>query len=304
MQTDANQLRKIIAEITPWQSGNRRAPHRPLLLLQVISNVQRRLPRLTLYADLEPTLRTALRTFGPVRKSDHPEYPFWHLQSSGIWEVQADKPIKLRKGSVNPSTKGLVTNSARGGLIAEWHELLGGSPNLQAELIHDILDKHFPEGIHDDIISFFGLQVHGKPNQGGLAPSAFHTQVLEAYSGRCSVTGFAVRLDGPTLGVESSHILWPQAGGRNEVSNGLALTTLHRKLFQLGVFTVDLSYRVRVSPVAKGPEAFISALKRFEGKKISLPTDAKLRPSHKSLEWHRKEVWRSGSSDGLVEALI
>jgi hypothetical protein len=48
------------------------------------------------YKEAEPDLRALLREFGPPRKSDHPEQPFWRLQHDGVWTVQAPADIPLK----------------------------------------------------------------------------------------------------------------------------------------------------------------------------------------------------------------
>jgi putative restriction endonuclease len=40
------------------------------------------------------------------------------------------------------------------------------------------------------------------------------------------------------LGLEAAHIKWFQAGGPDIEANGLAMCSLHHKLFDLGVFTI------------------------------------------------------------------
>ena len=62
--------------------------------------------------------------------------------------------------------------------------------------------------------------------------------------------------------------MWPQAGGVNCVTNAIAMTTLHRKLFHLGVFNLDLNYRVRISEKITGTSGDQNVLGKFEGKKL------------------------------------
>ena len=42
-----------------------------------------------MFREAEPELTALLREFGPPRKSDHPEQPFWRLQRDGVWVVNA-----------------------------------------------------------------------------------------------------------------------------------------------------------------------------------------------------------------------
>jgi putative restriction endonuclease len=285
-------IRRKIAGIVTWSSGSRRAPHKPLQLLIAIANIQHDGTRLIRFADVEPKLHGALSTFGPVRKSKHPEYPFWHLQSDGIWEIKSDEPVQLRRGSLNPTAKQLRVTNAKAGFTLPVHEALEQSPDLQIDVIHDILDSHFPASIHEDIIRYFGLSVRCAPKRIAGLTGEFYHSVLSAYGGVCAISNFAVRINGDVIGVEPAHIVWPQAGGKDVIPNGIAMTTLHRKLFHMGVFAIDANYRVQLSPIARGPSGFMETLGQFAGKKISLPADQSQFPLQDALLWHRTQVFR------------
>jgi putative restriction endonuclease len=71
-------------ELNTWRQGNQRAPHKPLLVLYALGWWQQGKLEVT-YAEAEPDVTTLLREFGPPRKSDHPEQPFWRLQRDGVW---------------------------------------------------------------------------------------------------------------------------------------------------------------------------------------------------------------------------
>ena len=75
-------------ELNIWRQGDQRAPHKPLLVLYALGRWQQGKPSVT-YAEAEPELIALLREFGPPRKSDHAEQPFWRLQRDGVWKVTA-----------------------------------------------------------------------------------------------------------------------------------------------------------------------------------------------------------------------
>jgi hypothetical protein len=54
------------------------------------------------FREAEPNLTALLRDFGPPRKSDHPEQPFWQLQRNGVWTVQAPANLPLKTGDDIP----------------------------------------------------------------------------------------------------------------------------------------------------------------------------------------------------------
>src|SRR5688572_19120700 len=84
-----------------WKQGDQRAPHKPLLVLYALGRWQRGLAEVTSRA-AEPDLTALRREFGPARKSDHPEQPFWRLQRDDVWAVDAPAGMPVKKGADIP----------------------------------------------------------------------------------------------------------------------------------------------------------------------------------------------------------
>jgi putative restriction endonuclease len=289
----AAKLQHLISKIVTWKKGEKRAPHKPLLLLLALGNLQRGGKRLQPFAEIVDPLTRAMEIFGPAGRVPTPQYPFWRLKNDELWDFEADGSLRIRKSSDDPTKSALIEKRARAGFLAVYHDLLRRDKTLQARIIHQILDAHFPPSIHEDIAAYFGLSVGEPETADHVSTQQFRNDILAAYHSRCAVTHFFVNLGSEALGVEPAHICWPQAGGLNAVANGIALSTLHRKLFHLGVFTIDFDYRVVVSPHASGELGFSGMLERFHGQKILLPTRVKDLPSKRCLEWHASEVFRS-----------
>jgi putative restriction endonuclease len=66
-----------------WKQRDHRAPHKPLLVLYALGRWQQGVAEVT-YREAEPELTALLREFGPPRRSDHPEQPFWWLRRDGV----------------------------------------------------------------------------------------------------------------------------------------------------------------------------------------------------------------------------
>lgn len=117
----------------------------------------------------------------------------------------------------------------------------------------------------------------------------FRNAVLSAYNQRCCVSGLAH----PKLLVASHIMPWSQdEANRLNPHNGLALSALHDKAFDLGLITIDEDYRVVVSSQnsdAKDP-FFTSAIASFHGKPIALPE--KFYPASPFLAFHREHVFQ------------
>ena len=81
-------LEQAIADITIWRKGEQRAPHKPLLLLYVLSQYQRGHARMFDYAsEIRDELHSLLERFGPQRRQYRPDMPFWRLKGDGFWEL-------------------------------------------------------------------------------------------------------------------------------------------------------------------------------------------------------------------------
>lgn len=82
---------------------------------------------------------------------------------------------------------------------------------------------------------------------------------------------------------------WHQAGGPDEESNGLALCTMHHKLFDRGVFTLSDDLNVMVSDGTKGFHEWVIA---FNGKRSARLNDRTITRNRRS------RVARQGSVPG------
>src|SRR5512144_210248 len=112
---------KRFDDLSVWKQGDQRAPHKPLLVLYALGRWQRGLTGVT-FLEAEPFLTDLLREFGPPRKSDHPEQPFWRLQRDGVWTVHAPANLSLKTGDDIPRIGELRSHDVR----AEF------SPDVQA----------------------------------------------------------------------------------------------------------------------------------------------------------------------------
>src|SRR3954447_3243729 len=116
-------------ELSVWKQGEQRAPHKPLLVLYALGLWQRGQTEVT-FREAEPTLRSLLQEFGPPRKSDHPEQPFWRLQRDGVWSVRAPSDLPVKTGDTIPRVAALRSPEVRAGFSAEVQAALAADPGL------------------------------------------------------------------------------------------------------------------------------------------------------------------------------
>jgi putative restriction endonuclease len=277
--------------LTTWSRKNERAPHKPLLLLLALglfSQGVRSVP----YVRYEEKLVELLREFGPTRRSLHPEYPFWRLCNDGIWEVNAYSEMRRRVSSNDIPRTELRAANATGRFPLELQRLFARQPELISHVAQLLLTAHFPDSLHRDILDAVGLSIDVSRISSRKRDPNFRNAVLTAYRYRCAVCGLDLRIGNITIALEAAHIQWHQANGPDLVENGIALCSIHHKLFDLGAFTLDPALQVLVSEQVHGTGQFEQTLLQHHGQKLSPPLRTEDRPHQPFLRWHRVEVFK------------
>lgn len=306
-----SELQGLFANLKVWHAKGWRAPSKPLLALWAIGRCLRNEARLAPYDKIAGELGDLLRRFGRPRKRVYPDLPFWHLRNDGVWEVpEADRITETASGHANVAS--LRREAARGGLPVDVFLALQQDKLLALDIVYSLLDAHFPETLHDEILRAVGIHADYSESTAkdfdvsGLQRSgqefekvrrrsrdpAFSKAVLDAYGQQCAVCAFSVCLRGAPVALDAAHIKWHRAGGanRDKVGNGLSLCALHHRLFDAGAFTLSPKYTVVIAPTAvgRGRDQF---LEQFSRRPILLPSKPEDYPDRKSLIWHHREVF-------------
>jgi putative restriction endonuclease len=275
-----------------WSRKGQRAPHKPLLVLYALGRWARGEAADVPFADVDRDLKPLLKEFGPPRQSYHPEYPFWRLQNDGVWRVQARGELSPRQSNTDVPKSVLLAQDARGGFSGDVSAALRSDPALATRIAARLLESHFPESFHPDILGAVGLTLEPEPATPRKRDPQFRKRVLTAYEYRCAVCGFDVRLGQTSVALDAAHIRWHQAGGPDEEANGLALCVLHHKLFDLGAFTLDEKGVLLVSHQAHGTAGLQESLLRHHGGAARPPQRGAWRPDPAHLAWHGREVFK------------
>ena len=301
-----NEFLRKIDEINVWKNGEKRAPHKPLLLLLALGRVLNGEDRLASYLkDIEPELGQLLQRFGPPRKALHPAIPFGRLRADGLWQIpESDRLTVTASGDF--SVRELRHPDIAGGFPEAIYHVLRNASELVREAAQNLLDGHFPESLHDDIREAVGIprtwEMRDSPIQS--RDPAFRREVLREYERRCAICEFDVRLGDELIGVEAAHIKWHAAGGPDEVSNGLALCWLHHKAFDrgaLGLAAAGNGLKVLVSSEIHGLSQPLHWFLDFHDKPLRPPRNRRLDPKPEFINWHQREVFRKpplGGDDG------
>ncbi len=301
MTLSSQDVLKAFARIRVFQRGEQRAVHKPLLILLALARTAQDAPRMVAFADIDAQLKALLGEFGPSSAAGSRHYPFWHLATDGVWQLDGPPDFLQRPPAATPNLGELRKLHIAGGFAPAMDAALRRDPALRAQLAHQLLDAHFPETLHGDILQAIGLDLStpiaddaatGTRTMARRDPR-FRERVLRAYEHRCCVCGFDLRIGSVTAGLEAAHIKWFQAKGPDIEANGLALCALHHKVFDLGAFTIlPDSYSLVFSQHVVAGEASRSMLLGFHGAGMIMPQSKDYYPGGEFLRWHEREVFK------------
>lgn len=286
------ELIQRFASINIWRKGDQRAPHKPLVVLTALANLQQKGTSRLIYAEHKDHLVQLLKDFGPQRRSYHPEEPFVRLSNdkSNLWQVNSTELLDTK----SPNSGTLVRTSAFGQFTNEIEQHLRNHPSAVTDLALAILNEHFPGSIHQDIIDAVGLNLTVLRQ---VRDSAFRNKIMIAYERKCAVCNFNVQLGDTYIGLDAAHIKWKKAYGPDSEENGLLLCTMHHKLFDRGAFTLNDKMEIMVSDQAHGTFGFKEWLMDYHGAKIRLPQRKHYYPEPSFTSWHVSEVFHGSYRD-------
>ena len=110
-------------------------------------------------------------------------------------------------------------------------------------------------------------------------------EILKAWDECCAFCGYDGRLGSTPVGLEAAHVRWFNLGGPDDLDNGLALCSLHHKLFDRGALGLSPDLTVVVSP---GFTARTEASKRvydLHGRELQ-PRPGAATPAEHHRAWH------------------
>lgn len=295
---EREQIIQKFQNLNVWKNGEQRAVHKPLLALYAIGKLLRGESRLTSYTDIDTNLPKLLQEFGPWRDRHSAHFPFWRLQNDEVWEVTNADQIRQTSGG-DAYVTDLKKYGVPGGFPEAIAEQLKNDFGLAFEIIGRLLTSHFPISYHEDILQAVGIELSfGFSSQ--PRDLNFRQNILEAYRHRCAICGFNVRLQERPVALEAAHIKWRMADGPDLIQNGIALCSLHHKLFDRGAFTLSEQLELQVSEAVDRTSAgFEEWLMQFDGREINFPPEEAYYPHENYIRWHLKEVFKGPSREKI-----
>jgi putative restriction endonuclease len=194
-----------------------------------------------------------------------------------------------------------LRRGAAGELENSFAKAFEKDPRLIGQVVRLLLDSNFPPSLQADILAAVGLEIEPTELAGVVLDfarrkrdPAFREAVLLAYEYRCGICGYDGQLMREAVGVDAAHVRWWAADGPDEVTNGLALCSLHHKLLDRGAIGLTADHRVAVSAHFIGRSDIAEQMVlSLVGRDVDKPQPGQSRPMPEHVRWHTREVFRS-----------
>lgn len=293
----------VISSLTTFrqhQQAGHRSPHKPLLMLLALGRMAATDSSAVRWSVAEQTLAALIAEFGQPSRTGRAQsaaYPFTRLRSDGVWVLDADVPMDL----VRPLAERDVTGSLASPIEAALRE----NPALVFHAARMLVTSNFPDTVAPDVLDAVGLDPHAVLSA-AITPEgtpfrqvaerrrdpAWRAAVLEAWDRQCAFCGYDGQLGGASIGIDAAHVRWWAFDGPNHLDNGLALCTLHHKLFDIGVLGLDAGLRVQVSAAYTTRTPAGRAIYDLHHRPLA-PRPGTQTPAPVHIAWHTREVFKS-----------
>ncbi|MEV7090325.1 HNH endonuclease [Streptomyces sp. NPDC093085] len=253
----AARLMAKLRNLRAHQQNGRTSPHKPLTLMWAIARNARGEPRLSPWPTFRDEVGGLLVEFGHSRSTPTPEYPFWHLRTSGLWDVDglsAEQASKISASLLNRS-------EPQAGLTRQADRLLS-DPFVRSQAIAVLRETYFDDPAQHRLMEQLGLSGYENASgteapaeeqgqQGPAARRATHTfrvvrdvglanKVKDLHADHCQVCGKQLATRFGTYS-EAAHIrgLGQPHNGPDELANLLVLCPNHHVQFDTLAIYVD-----------------------------------------------------------------
>ena len=293
----AQQVLDRLASLRQHQQDGRRSPHKPLLTLLALGRLAATGTSSLPWSEAEEKLADLIEEFGPTSKTARAQsaaYPFTRLRSDGVWTLDRDVPMD----NVGPLREGVT-----GRLEEALEAALRDRPELLDEAARGLVESHFPGTVAPDVLAAVGLDpelLEGPAFVGPAGPaqrrrsSAWPAAIIEAWDRQCAFCGFDGAAGGGVVGIEAAHVRWFKLGGPDELDNGLALCSLHHKLFDRGMLGLDGDLAVVVSRRFSARTTTGRAVYNLHGRRLT-PRPGTALPAAVHVRWHTEQVFQGES---------
>lgn len=295
---------QLIANLRIGRTGGHERPHKPALLLAILSLADAGRLRVN-HISYDPELFGLFRRYFDVVRSDLDQAnmvdPFWRLRSDGLLLHRA-----------KPGMEAAVAAQSNTPAVGQIRELTEGS-SLPDDLFEMLQDASVRDQLREAIVSrYFASKraqlsmlvqqekrigeyekrledADGQPLPAEELPvreQAFRRLVLRAYDYRCAACGLRVVLNDIIL-VEAAHLVPWSLSQDDDPRNGMALCKNHHwAMDQFLIAPAPQPDRIwKVSSVLDDRIEGQRDLLDLRGRTILLPRESRFQPRDEALEW-------------------
>ncbi|WP_328455353.1 HNH endonuclease [Streptomyces sp. NBC_00386] len=265
-QMAASVLMDRLGSLRVHQNNGSASRHKPLAILWAISRIANGQPGLAPWRQFRDEVGGLLAEFGLPESSTTPEYPFWHLRTSGLWDLNGLPP----EPSAKPHAATFDRLNPRAGLTEQAANLLSDS-FVRTQAIAVLRETYLADVDQPALLERLGLagyeSASGVPDdiedqEEETGPAARRTGMLsrivrdtelaarvkQLHDDRCQVCGLQLTTRFGTYS-EAAHIrgLGRPHHGPDKLSNLLVLCPNHHVQFDALAIYIDTNDTVRMT---------------------------------------------------------
>ena len=284
-----------LATFRQYQQDGKRVPHKPLLVLLSLGRLQDTGSSALPWSTAETQLADLIAEFGPPSKTARAQgaaYPFTRLRRDDIWLIDADVP----DDNLTPLREHRVT----GRLDERLETALRAKPGLLRQAARRLVESHFPMTVAPDVLTAVGLDPDAVMSATAVVDelaerrkrsSSWPQMILAAWDRQCAFCGYDGQLGGAAVGIEAAHVRWFNLGGPDTEDNGMALCSLHHKLFDRGAIGLDQNHRIQVSGLFSARTDAAKTIYDLHDKPLN-PRRGTSLPAPDHVAWHGSQVFK------------
>ncbi len=300
------------------------SPHKPVLLLSVISNIETgkiNSNKIFISPELVATFKDLWIDL--VENEKHHcifTMPFYHLSSSSFWKLIAKKGYeKIIQSKIAMKSFSNLNEAVEYAEIDNELFIFLKNKEERDILKYAILEKYFPniessfsggnnnyfQNIENQILNEPSIKyktnlqhLQNKLNADGfeeekyMRSSIFKRQIPILYRNTCAISGLQINATINVSLIDACHIIPFSNSYDDTISNGISLTpTLHRA-FDRGLISIDDNYKIIISNKFKEEKQSRYSIIQFKNKEIFLPENSKFYPNLENLKWHRENIFK------------
>ena len=313
-----DQLLKYIKKFTHLRVDRSKglpAPHKPLLLLSIIQEIEiGNIYQNKIYISAELVARfksNFVRLIKVENFTTNFSLPFYHLKSECFWHFNyhIGKQLQLTSSFSIKSLKQLQEVIEYAYFDEELFLLL--IQNETRGVLKDCIIETYFNGKLSKVVlenNYFNeveaLLLNGPATiykkeilkldeeEIFIRKGAFKKIVPRIYNQSCSISGMRIISSLEIQMVDACHIVPFSESHDDTITNGISLCPNLHRAFDRGLISIDNDFKLMISD--KFSESCIDySIAQYSCKKLMLPLDKKYYPAINNLEWHRLHIFKN-----------